>query len=196
LSDQYFINRQDRCIKLLDCPRLADYCVNVVKAICDHSFIFTSNGKTCQPKAVNFDYLNSNSGKRHFISSLKEAMEEVVLYQPTSQHHSSCDTMVYPLVQMGQYGIHQEEQVMVKMLQEAGQGDHIHLASGYFNLPQIYMDTMLKSSGSCSVLAASPEVFHHPQYFVYYNCRLMGFMVLVECQVMFLVCMYILLTNS
>lgn len=166
MSDQYFINRQDRCMKFLDCPELADYCVNIVKTICNHSFIVTSNGNTSQPKAVNFDYLSSSSGKQRFISSLKEAMGDVVLHQATSQHHSSCDTMVYPLIQMGQYGIHQEEQVMVKMLQEASCGDHIHLASGYFNLPQIYMDAMLKSPGRCSVLAASPEVHisSYPQH--------------------------------
>ena len=159
MSDQYFINRQDRYVKFLDSPELADYCTNIIKTICDHSFTVTSNGQICLPKAVNFDYLNSSSGKHHFISSLKEAMEEVMLYRPTPQRHGS-DTVVYPLVQMGQYGIQQEEQVMVKMLQEANCSDHIHLASGYFNLPQIYMDPMLRSSAKYSVLAASPEVFY------------------------------------
>ena len=159
MSDQYFINRQDRYMKFLDSPELANYCAKIVKTICDHSFTVTSNGHTCLPKAVNFDYLNSISGKKHFISSLKEAMEVVMLHHPTPEHHGS-DTVVYPLVQMGQYGIQQEEQVMVKLLKEANGGDHIHLASGYFNLPPIYMDPMLKSSANYSVLAASPEVFH------------------------------------
>lgn len=158
MSDQYFVNRQDRCIKFSDCPEFADYCVNIVNTICDHSFTLTSSGNTCLPKAVNFDYLNSNSGKRHFVSSLKQAMKKVIENKPTSQHHDH-DTMVYPLVQMGRYGIQQEEEVVVKMLQEASRGDHIHLASGYFNLPHIYMDAMLKSSGTYSILAASPEVF-------------------------------------
>ena len=146
-------------MKFLDSPELADYCANIVKTICDHSFTVTSNGQTCLPKAVNFDYLNSSSGKQHFLSSLKEALEGVMLHHPTSERDGS-DTVVYPLVQMGQYGIQQEEQVMVKLLQEANDGDHIHLASGYFNLPQIYMDPMLKGSANYSVLAASPEVFH------------------------------------
>ena len=163
LSDQYFINRQDRYVKFSGCPDLADYCVNIIKAICDHSFTVSSDGGTCLPKAVNFDYLNSSSGKRYFISSLKEAMEEVIQYRPTPLNHD-CDTIVYPLIQMGQYGIRQEEQVMVKMLQEADRGDHIHLASGYFNLPQIYMDSMLKNSARCSVLAASPEVYISPYH--------------------------------
>lgn len=153
-------------MKFFNCPELADYCVDIIKTVCDHSFIVTSDGRTCLPKAVNFDYLNSSSGKWHFISSLKEAMKEVILHQPTPQHHD-CDTIVYPLIQMGQYGIRQEEQVMVKMLQEAGDGDHVHLASGYFNLPQIYMDTMVKSSAIYSVLAASPEVIHYHYQVLY-----------------------------
>lgn len=157
MSDQYFVNRQDRCMKFLDCSELADYCSNIVKAVCDHSFTVTSDGHTSLPKSVNFDYLNTISGKEYFITSLKEAMKEVILQQHTPQD-LGCDTIVYPLIQMGQYGIRQEEQVIVKMLQEANDGDHIHLASGYFNLPQIYMDAMLKSSANSSVLAASPEV--------------------------------------
>lgn len=144
-------------MKFLDCPELADYCVKVVKTVCDHSFTVTNTGHACLPKAVNFDYLNSSSGKQYFISSLRNAMKEVILHQPTPENHG-CDTIVYPLIQMGQYGIRQEEQVMVEMLKEAGDGDHIHLASGYFNLPQIYMDTMVNSSARYSVLAASPEV--------------------------------------
>lgn len=163
MSDQYFINRQDRCVKFLDCPQLADYCANIIKTICDHSFTVTSNGNTHLPKAVDFNYLNSYSSKQHFISSLKEAMEEVILQQPITEHNG-CDTVVYPLIQMGQYGIQQEEQVMVKMLEKANHGDHIHLASGYFNLPQIYMDAMLNSSARYSVLAASPQVFHLQYY--------------------------------
>ena len=158
LSDQYFVNRQDRCMKFLDCSQLADYCANVVKTICDYSFTVTSDGDTSLPKAINFDYLNSISGKQYFISSLQEAMKEVIQQQSTPWDHA-CDTIAYPLIQMGQYSIRQEEQVMVKMLQEADDGDHIHLASGYFNLPQIYMDAMLKSSAASSVLAASPEVY-------------------------------------
>ena len=160
MSDQYFINRQDRCVKFSDCPELADYCVNVVKTICNHSFTVTPNGLTCLPRSVGFDYLNSRSGKQRFITSLKEAMEGVIVHQPTPKDHDSYDTVVYPLVQMGQYGIQQEEQVMYKLLKEANHCDHIHLASGYFNLPKKYMSLMLKSLARYSVLAASPEVLH------------------------------------
>ena len=166
MSDQYFINRQDRYVKFLDCPELADYCVNVVKTICNHSFTVTPSGLTCLPRAVGFDYLHSRSGKLHFISSLKEAMEGVILHRPTLKDRDSHDTVVYPLIQMGQYGIQQEEQVMCKLLKGASQGDHIHLASGYFNLPKKYMSQMLKSPARYSVLAASPEVFQ-PQHHIY-----------------------------
>ena len=158
MSDQYFINRQDRYMWFKQCPELADYFTAIVETICDHSFTVTPDGNTCYPKAINFDYLNTLTGKQKFISSLRHEMNKVIQYQSTAKITSSCDTMVYPLVQMGQYKIRQEEQVMVKLLEECNHGDHVHLASGYFNLPKIYMNTLLRNMGSFSVLAASPQV--------------------------------------
>lgn len=200
MSDQYFINRQDRYMWLKECPELADYFTAIVETICNHSFAVTPEGSTCYPKAVDFDYLNTLNGKQKFISSLRDEMNKVICYQSTNEVTSMYDTIVYPLVQMGQYDIRQEEQVMVKLLEECTCGDHVHLASGYFNLPKIYMNTMLSNLGSFSVLAASPQVYstvHNPvdsDGVITY--RLMGSMVLVEYQAMSPVCTYTLPIGS
>ena len=70
----------------------------------------------------------------------------------------SLDTVVYPLVQMGYYGVHQDELVTKRVLSRVNRTDHVHLASGYFNLPPQYIEAIFRGQGTCHVLAASPQV--------------------------------------
>lgn len=68
------------------------------------------------------------------------------------------DTVVYPLVQMGQYNIKQDETVTSQILTNLQQNESIFLSSSYFNLPQIYKDAILTADGSFKILASSPQV--------------------------------------
>ena len=75
-----------------------------------------------------------------------------------SESDSKADTFVYPLIQMGPYDIHQDEEVTIRLLSMSNEQDRLYLASGYFNLPHQYSSAIMKSKGRCSVLAASPQV--------------------------------------
>lgn len=68
------------------------------------------------------------------------------------------DTVVFPLLQMGQYGIRQEEEVTATLLERLRAEERLHLASGYFNLPPRYTQALLEAAGCVSILAASPQV--------------------------------------
>lgn len=69
------------------------------------------------------------------------------------------DTVVFPLLQMGQYGIHQDEEVSTRLLEGVKRREMLCLASGYFNLPPQYTKALLQAAGDISILAASPEVW-------------------------------------
>lgn len=69
------------------------------------------------------------------------------------------DTWIFPLLQMGQLRIQQDYQVTMSLLEQSLGGAQIHLATGYFNLPPQYMDSILKKSqASFEVLTAHPTV--------------------------------------
>ena len=69
------------------------------------------------------------------------------------------DTLVYPLVQMGYYGISQDEKVTERALSDTERTDQLYLASGYFNLPPQYTSAIFRGQGMCHILAASPQVY-------------------------------------
>ena len=89
------------------------------------------------------------------------------------------DTWIYPLVQMGPFGIEQDYVVTETLFQNAPEKSHIKLASGYFNLTEKYIETILNQSlASFNILTASPEVSRFcnkiflfqvspPEYFLY-----------------------------
>lgn len=95
------------------------------------------------------------------------AVNKLVPPEPSSEVHErkggvageSLDTVVYPLVQMGYYGIRQDELVTQRLLCGVDATDHVYLASGYFNLPPQYTDAILRGQGKCHVIAASPQVY-------------------------------------
>lgn len=65
--------------------------------------------------------------------------------------------MVYPLIEFPPFGIHQDSQTTNLLMSNAEAGSTIHLATGYFNLPDIYMNTIFQKS-----LAKFNILFSHP----------------------------------
>ena len=69
------------------------------------------------------------------------------------------DTWIYPLIQMGPFRITQDYDITQRLFQKAPEKSHIKLASGYFNLTDKYVATILgQSLASFNILTASPEV--------------------------------------
>lgn len=69
------------------------------------------------------------------------------------------DTWIFPLVQMGEFGITQDEQVTKKFLATVPEGSIIRLATGYFNLTNEYAKTLLNyCKANISLLMAHPNV--------------------------------------
>ncbi|KAI8436065.1 hypothetical protein MSG28_004182 [Choristoneura fumiferana] len=77
----------------------------------------------------------------------------------TSFNNPEKDTWVFPLIQMGEYEIRQDERVTQGMLGSAPPDSLIRLATGYFNLTGEYADTLLKDcKANISLLMAHPNV--------------------------------------
>ena len=67
------------------------------------------------------------------------------------------DTHVFPLLQMGPYGIRRDFTLTRALFAGLGSGWHVHLASGYFNLVEEYVNALLSSSSYWDILTASPR---------------------------------------
>lgn len=80
------------------------------------------------------------------------------------------DTWIFPLVEMGQLGIHHDSVVTGKLLSSSLANSSLKLASGYFNLTDEYMNTIThECHANCNILMAHPTVqflyFVHSRFF-------------------------------
>lgn len=73
---------------------------------------------------------------------------------------SESDTWIFPSVQMGLLRIHQDELLTLKFLENTGAdtGSRIVFGTGYFNLTDEYMNTIMhKSKAKFDIICAHPE---------------------------------------
>nr|CAG4651953.1 EOG090X08SX [Triops cancriformis] len=159
LSHDYFTNRQDRYIMIRDCPLLADFYNQLVDTVSEFSFQLNSGDElTLHPNWPIHPYKHSKAlfvqRAHQKIKSSYDSYKKNV--RETFETSEAGDTWMFPLLQMGQLGIYVDSQVTKALLQSAPYGSHIKLASGYFNLTQDYMDTILGSEATFDILMAHP----------------------------------------
>ncbi|KAH8331261.1 hypothetical protein KR067_013316, partial [Drosophila pandora] len=160
LSNDYFTNRQDRYILIEDKP-LADFYAQFIERV--QEFSLAVGPDSSEGLHRNWRILPYEGTKEHFIQLAKQRIADFV--QETFQRQArvreqnpQADTWVFPLLEMGQIGIHHDSVVTKRLLSNCVAGSRLKLATGYFNLTQEYMDTIThKCLAQCSILMAHPN---------------------------------------
>lgn len=163
LSSDYFTNRQDRYI-LIEDKSLADFYAKFIAKVQQFSMAIQSDSEAVLHKG--WEHLPYEGYKHDFTSRAKsmivEFFNEVMAEQKEAiekQLDDGADTWIFPLVEMGQIGIHHDSVVTRKLLQSPLNGSELKLATGYFNLTQDYMDILTSQCfAQCSLLMAHPNV--------------------------------------
>ncbi len=158
------MDRQDRYTWFKNCPQLTDYFAELVHTVASHSFTLNPQGFTEKPAAVAVDPLSSRTAAQQFRTSLSQSVTELIQALASKCNHeeelndAGNDTLVFPLLQMGYYGIRQDEEYIEQLFRDLSDGERQCLASGYFNLPPKYVEAILQGRGHTDILAASPQV--------------------------------------
>ncbi|KAH8328762.1 hypothetical protein KR074_007575, partial [Drosophila pseudoananassae] len=160
LSNDYFTNRQDRYILIEDKP-LADFYAQFIERVQEFSLAVAPDSSEGLHR--NWKILPYEGTKDQFIQLAKQRIADFV--QETFQRQArvreqnpQADTWVFPLLEMGQIGIHHDSVVTKRLLSNCVAGSRLKLATGYFNLTQEYMDTIThKCLAQCSILMAHPN---------------------------------------
>lgn len=165
LSHDYFTNRQDRYLIIEDCKELVDFFDQLVETVCQFSFQMNENNKLNLNS--NFPHHPYESNRLEFTAEAKRRIEglfEKQLKRTTTSpfqwpNPGSHDTWIFPFVQMGQLSIYMDNLLTRQILEKVPQNAELCLATGYFNLTQDYMDSLLEASQpNIHILMAHPLV--------------------------------------
>ncbi|KAI8044136.1 CDP-diacylglycerol--glycerol-3-phosphate 3-phosphatidyltransferase, mitochondrial [Drosophila gunungcola] len=160
LSNDYFTNRQDRYILIEDKP-LADFYAQFIERVQEFSLAVAPDASEGLHR--NWRILPYEGTKEQFIQLARQRiadfLQETFQRQAqTREQNPQADTWVFPLLEMGQIGIHHDSVVTKRLLSNCVSGSRLKLATGYFNLTQEYMDTLThKCLAQCSILMAHPN---------------------------------------
>ncbi|CAH2239794.1 CDP-diacylglycerol--glycerol-3-phosphate 3-phosphatidyltransferase, mitochondrial isoform X2 [Pararge aegeria] len=152
-SDDYFNQRQDRYIEIVD-DDLSNFYCEIIDEVVKYS---KQDGKVSnvisQDKNVIVKELSQS------ISSIIKRWKDSQTAKLQSLDKSlEYDTWVFPLLQMGEFNITQDEQATCRILSSVPRGSYFRLATGYFNLTENYANILLKDcKASISLLMAHPN---------------------------------------
>ncbi|KAL6741796.1 hypothetical protein Aduo_015015 [Ancylostoma duodenale] len=159
LSDSYFVDRQDRYVLFENCKDLADFFCNVINAVGECSFLLNSDGSVAlHPNCSVHPYEGSFVEYRDLLRSRIAKVIDALQTQQASAQRNSSDTLLYPLVQMGLFGYHEEYELLKRLLSSKDSTTSITMASGYFNCIKEY-EQLIFSEGkySMDIVTAAPK---------------------------------------
>ncbi|XP_050536024.1 CDP-diacylglycerol--glycerol-3-phosphate 3-phosphatidyltransferase, mitochondrial [Daktulosphaira vitifoliae] len=158
LSQDYFTNRQDRYILIKDSKPLVDFYAGLIDLVGKISFHLSSENTLCLDSSMKY-----HPYKSLYNSFASEAKFLLLNYYNShikkicSGEELSSDTVVFPLIEFPPFGIHNDSEIITKFLEHAEAESTLNLATGYFNLPDIYIKTLFKKSkANINVLFSHP----------------------------------------
>ncbi|XP_072931896.1 CDP-diacylglycerol--glycerol-3-phosphate 3-phosphatidyltransferase, mitochondrial [Epargyreus clarus] len=152
-SNDYFQKRQDRYIEIEDGDLAKFYCelIDEVTKISNQD-----NGTNIKPSTKEVTVSQMNKSILSIIDKWKQMQTRKLL--TISDSDKNKDTWVFPLIQMGEFNITQDEQATCGVLGSAPKGSYFRLATGYFNLTEQYAKILLKDcKANISLLMAHPN---------------------------------------
>ena len=167
MSNDYFTNRQDRYVVFKDCKELCDYFDELVQTISTFSFQLSPEDETSMRQDFPFHPYESNktdynnaAGK--LISNFMAKHAERNSFTPDKiielmDSGGVEDTLVFPLLQMREMGVHQDEEVTYNMISSAPACTNLLLATAYFNLTDRYWDAVVANACENRLVMAHPK---------------------------------------
>ncbi|KPJ08772.1 CDP-diacylglycerol--glycerol-3-phosphate 3-phosphatidyltransferase, mitochondrial [Papilio machaon] len=150
-SNDYFQKRQDRYIEIEDVD-LANFYQELIDEVTKFSKQESGEKVNKYSKETLIKDVNRN------IVSLIEKWKSKQTTKMASIDDGTKDTWVFPLIQMGEFDITQDEYATCNILSSAPKGSYLRLATGYFNLTENYVNTLLKNcKANISLLMAHPN---------------------------------------
>ncbi|KAK9502649.1 hypothetical protein O3M35_011377 [Rhynocoris fuscipes] len=158
LSEDYFTKRQDRYMLVKDCKELADFCWDLVNKISSVSLGLDHSNRLYPRSYHPYKY----SRKTYIKAARDKIWGFYQNYMKTSFYklpeNSNHDSWLFPLLELPPLSVHQDSEVTRKLLESAEEGSTLTLSTGYFNLTDQYVDTIIKKSvAQFKILMAHPS---------------------------------------
>ncbi|KAI9492351.1 hypothetical protein BDB00DRAFT_828653 [Zychaea mexicana] len=165
LSQDYFTDRQDRYMVFDNNRKLSSYYHDLLNTVRSFSYQLEPGMNEMVPYRLVMEHgtmdpvFESRRFKKQVHGRLVRFIQKYKQQAPSQIEGGLYDTAVLPVIQMGPFGIRQDEKTTLRLLEIAHEnGDWtIDLTSGYFNFTDRYKAFILRTQARFRFLTASPE---------------------------------------
>ena len=145
-----------------DNRELANFFQDLVKVVSKYSLQLQPDDTTKMLENVTVHPYENNDNSQKFIKTMQSDVHQLLSnYKKMTERNPSAqsDTVIFPLIQMGPFEIRFDEEATQRLFASLNKESKLLLASGYFNLIEKYLTTILtQSKGEYQILTAAPEV--------------------------------------
>lgn len=169
LNSSYFTDRQDRYLRFRSHTEFAQYCRDFLHRSSTFSYrLLPPSSKSSAPYDLHWP--DPHTHPHQLESKAKRALTELqsawIEKSRVRSPPSETEVLLFPVIQAGQFGIREEEQVVGLIFDrlakhrtdDASMSPTVDLTSGYFGLSKLYQSFVLQSGIHTQLLCASPQV--------------------------------------
>jgi CDP-diacylglycerol--glycerol-3-phosphate 3-phosphatidyltransferase len=161
LNKTYSDNRQDRYLKLKNCPNLCQFFVDIVDAVAKQSFKVELNKNEPIFMGKHHPYEGDNNQYRVEVEkSISSLLHTYRIRYPKPQSLSDDQALVVPLIQMGVFNINYDRDFNIYLYSHLPLNSKLYLATSYFNMTKEYEKELIdnkRKDTTISLLTASPQ---------------------------------------
>jgi CDP-diacylglycerol--glycerol-3-phosphate 3-phosphatidyltransferase len=161
LNKSYFDNRQDRYLKLRNCPKLCKFFIDIIETVAKQSFKIEPNQEEPVFMGQHHPYQGDNTQYRLEVEkSLSSLMKTYQIHYPKPHSLSNDQVLVIPLLQMGMFNLNYDRDFNIHLYSHLPLNSKLYLATSYFNMTKEYEKELIdnkRKDTTISLLTASPQ---------------------------------------
>ncbi|CAF1306052.1 unnamed protein product [Adineta steineri] len=161
LNKSYFDNRQDRYLKLNNCPDLCKFFIDIIETIAKQSFKVEANHDEPIFLGKHHPYEGDNAQYRLEVEkNLLSLMKTYQIRFPKPKSLSNDQALIIPLIQMGMFNINNDRDFNIHLYSNLPIESKLYLATSYFNMTKEYENEIIdnkRKDTEISLLTASPQ---------------------------------------
>lgn len=159
LNKTYFVNRQDRYVKIEKSPDLCDFFVKIIETIGRHSFVVGKENEKFLGQNHPFEG-DTEKYKAEVETSVRSVLSKFEKTFPRPKRLSNDEVLVVPLLQMGMFNINNDRDFNIHLYSNLPSKSEIFLATSYFNMTEEYAAELIdrkRTDTKLKLLTASPK---------------------------------------
>ncbi|CEG36228.1 cdp-diacylglycerol-glycerol-3-phosphate 3 [Plasmopara halstedii] len=160
LSHDYFTNRQDRYMQLMDCGQLAQFYHEFVTLVTQYSYKVKLRSSAKDQNSYKLLSPSLAHDSKEAKMTMKRDLEDMIDSNKHDQNRNKnidSDTWAFPTLQFSPISLNHDELILSQFVRQLPRNSKLQIASGYLNFPPFLRNLLEQCEAQLDVISAAPQ---------------------------------------